>query len=356
MISGDPHCSLRLGAHSSGRMVTGLMMSLHWVLVTVIATIGFVAAGYAQPVPSNSESEHVRPQPSFNCVKADSSIELIICADAKLAELDARMGRAYRLALTRTARNEGVRSALIESQHQWIAVRNMQCNQTELVKAKPCIAEMTKARVEVLANPTVSTDFAVTSAIPPGSGTDQVASPAWDLCVGKIGVPADLQIGGCTKLIDSGQETRENLAIAYGNRGNGYQIIKDFHRAIADYDQAIESNPKDPIIFNNRGIAYGNEGDNDRAIADFTEAIRLDPNFAEALAHRGLLRIKRGDAEGRDDIAAAESLKPVLAAELNRQLALMAKPPPKQKALGQPPASRASANPAPANPDANQNR
>jgi tetratricopeptide (TPR) repeat protein len=40
--------------------------------------------------------------------------------------------------------------------------------------------------------------------------------------------------------------------------------------AIADYNQAIQLNPKYAKAFNNRGFAYNNKGEYDRAIADYT--------------------------------------------------------------------------------------
>jgi tetratricopeptide (TPR) repeat protein len=38
----------------------------------------------------------------------------------------------------------------------------------------------------------------------------------------------------------------------------------------------------------NRGMAYGNKGEFDKAIADFTEAIQLDPKLAQAYNNRGV--------------------------------------------------------------------
>jgi Flp pilus assembly protein TadD len=44
--------------------------------------------------------------------------------------------------------------------------------------------------------------------------------------------------------------------------GNGlaYADLKQFEKAIQDYNQAIELNPKDARVFNNRGLAYANLG------------------------------------------------------------------------------------------------
>jgi len=54
----------------------------------------------------------------------------------------------------------------------------------------------------------------------------------------------DLQIKGCTSLIESGQWSGKYLAFAYNNRGNAYKVKGDFDRAIADYLEAIRLDPK----------------------------------------------------------------------------------------------------------------
>jgi Flp pilus assembly protein TadD len=38
-----------------------------------------------------------------------------------------------------------------------------------------------------------------------------------------------------------------------------YADLKQFEKAVEDYDQAIELNPKDARAFNNRGVVYGND-------------------------------------------------------------------------------------------------
>ena len=101
-------------------------------------------------------------------------------------------------------------------------------------------------------------------------------------------------IAGCTLVILSGRESQRNLASAYFNRGIAYKNKADFDRAIADYTQAIQLNPKDAKPHVNRGNAYSDKGDFDRAIADYNEAIQLDPKFAFAYLNRGLANLFTG--------------------------------------------------------------
>src|SRR5213593_104416 len=73
-----------------------------------------------------------------------------------------------------------------------------------------------------------------------------------DLCNGKDGASPDLQIEGCTALIDSEQEGGNTLSIAYNNRGNAYTAKGEYDRAIEDYDLSIRRNPAYARAYNNR--------------------------------------------------------------------------------------------------------
>jgi tetratricopeptide (TPR) repeat protein len=91
---------------------------------------------------------------------------------------------------------------------------------------------------------------------------------------------ADVAIAACTRAIDSGQYTTQNVASLYTRRGNEYAYKGQYDRAIQDFDQAIRLDPQNVVAFYDRGIAYGAKGQRDRAIQDFDQAIRLDPQFA----------------------------------------------------------------------------
>jgi regulator of sirC expression with transglutaminase-like and TPR domain len=53
---------------------------------------------------------------------------------------------------------------------------------------------------------------------------------------------------------------------AFNNRGLAYAGLKQFKKAIQDYNQAIELNPKDARFFNNRGTAYADSKQFKKAI------------------------------------------------------------------------------------------
>jgi len=66
------------------------------------------------------------PAASFDCVKAKSAVEKMICADAELSKLDDQMGRAYNAALQR-CENEG-KTQLQSAQLGWLKKRNACAN------------------------------------------------------------------------------------------------------------------------------------------------------------------------------------------------------------------------------------
>ena len=66
--------------------------------------------------------------------------------------------------------------------------------------------------------------------------------------------------------------------------------LKDYERALADYDRALKINPRYARAFHGRGDTYMAKGDVDRAIADYDEAIRLDPNSVESWNNLGIAK------------------------------------------------------------------
>jgi Tfp pilus assembly protein PilF len=81
------------------------------------------------------------------------------------------------------------------------------------------------------------------------------------------------------------QETPLPNARAYLKRGITYRGKGDNDRAIADFTQAIQLDPKSTQAYVNRGFAYDDKGDDDRAIADYSQAIQLDPKCVQIIAN-----------------------------------------------------------------------
>ncbi len=121
----------------------------------------------------------------------------------------------------------------------------------------------------------------------------------------------DVAIAACSSAIASKKFKGRVLSLLYTNRGVEYGLKSEFERAIADHDQAIKVDPKNPLAYNNRGNAYDGKREFDRAIADYDQAIKLDPKYAGALYNRGLAKQKKGDmVGGQADVAEARQLQP----------------------------------------------
>ena len=150
-------------------------------------------------------------------------------------------------------------------------------------------------------------------------------------CQGKAlpqeGFAQDLQISGCTTLIQSGKEKRTDLAADFFNRASAYDFAGKPDRALPDFDQAIKLAPKNADAYYRRDTIYWLKADYDRAIADFTRAIKINPKQALYFSYRGYARY----AKGRFDLAIRDydqaiKLQPDNAdAFLNRSLAFNGK-------------------------------
>ena len=82
----------------------------------------------------------------------------------------------------------------------------------------------------------------------------------------------------------------KNKARAYYNRGNAKGKRGILAAAIADFDRALEIDPKLSGAYNNRGSVKGHMGDHAAAIADFDRALEIDPNNAAAHSNRNIAK------------------------------------------------------------------
>jgi tetratricopeptide (TPR) repeat protein len=125
---------------------------------------------------------------------------------------------------------------------------------------------------------------------------------------------SDVAIAACGRIIDSRKSTRANRIEAYASRGQEWYVKHDYDKAIADFDRAIDLNPKGLaeygtgaiLAYGNRGNAYNEKGDAKRAIENYTRAIAIDPKYTASYTSRGLQYEKLGDLEkARADFNAA---------------------------------------------------
>ena len=97
---------------------------------------------------------------------------------------------------------------------------------------------------------------------------------------------------------------------AYYPRGSSYRIKGKYDRALADFTQMIVLAPSDALNYFSRAIVYQEKGDYDKAIADYTEAIQR-PDLAEAYLGRGIANLYAGSpAKALADVNQVTALDP----------------------------------------------
>jgi len=84
-------------------------------------------------------------------------------------------------------------------------------------------------------------------------------------------------------------------ARAYINRGIAWQNKGDYDKAIADYNRAIELDPKNADSYSRRGDLRFRKDDYDQAIADYTRSIELNPKHSDSYNGRGQAWAGKGD-------------------------------------------------------------
>ena len=71
----------------------------------------------------------------------------------------------------------------------------------------------------------------------------------------------------------------------YVLRASCYQQVKEFDKALADYNKAIELDGKQPGFLVGRGTVYEEKGQLEQALADYSKALELNSEWAAA--HQG---------------------------------------------------------------------
>lgn len=83
-------------------------------------------------------------------------------------------------------------------------------------------------------------------------------------------------------------------AATFMQRGDAYRSLKDYQRAIADYNRVIEYDGRNYEAYVARGIAYGELHKESNALKDFARALAINNTGAEAMIQRGSMLLANG--------------------------------------------------------------
>lgn len=97
-----------------------------------------------------------------------------------------------------------------------------------------------------------------------------------------------------TSLTDEILEKQKDPKL-YELRGNAWNKKKDYDKAIADFDKAIEINPDNAVLYVLKGNTFYYKENYKSAIEDYSEAIILKTNFTDAYYNRGLAHFAKKD-------------------------------------------------------------
>jgi len=102
-------------------------------------------------------------------------------------------------------------------------------------------------------------------------------------------------------------------ARAYNNRGNAYNDMGRYDRAISDFTTAIELNPGYTDAYYNRGNTFFRNGNTVQAISDLSQAVHLSPKYADAYYNRGVIFTVQGKyGQAISDYTKAIELNPFM--------------------------------------------
>ena len=97
--------------------------------------------------------------------------------------------------------------------------------------------------------------------------------------------------------------------LGYNCRGLANRALREFSRAIADFDEALGKDERFAIAHYNKGVTYALQDRPQEASASFSSSIAINPKHDDSFARRGKARIGMGDVGGaRADFAQALSL------------------------------------------------
>jgi tetratricopeptide (TPR) repeat protein len=127
--------------------------------------------------------------------------------------------------------------------------------------------------------------------------------------------PAE-QVAACTKVLSSGKVKKGFDGEYYAARAAAYTMMREYEKALADLNKALETRQTTEIYFQ-RAILYAGLGNSEPAMKDFDQVLKMKPGFAAAHLMRGTLSYRGGDyAAALADFDAAVKSSPKYAQAL----------------------------------------
>jgi tetratricopeptide (TPR) repeat protein len=98
-------------------------------------------------------------------------------------------------------------------------------------------------------------------------------------------------------------------------RGEAYFCLGEYDRALEDFEESIDRNPRNPEAYNEHGNVLRFQGNYNAAIQDYSGALTLDPAHYEAWYNRALAYEAIGQSkEAESDLTHALELNPEILA------------------------------------------
>jgi uncharacterized protein len=119
------------------------LSSFEWEKACLIVLITLLFQGFSTAQPTAQESAI---KPSFNCERAKTKVEYLICGDQSLSKLDAEMSELYQNIQSETAGVDGATGRVIDpigaEQKAWRTRVRDRC------KTVACLNEMYRKRIQ----------------------------------------------------------------------------------------------------------------------------------------------------------------------------------------------------------------
>jgi len=140
----------------------------------------------------------------------------------------------------------------------------------------------------------------LTAAILAVSAAPSAADAQDDVNLCFQGDDLDAGIQACTRLLEPGHTGSVSVTDVFNRRALIWLRKQEYDRAIRDFDETINRDPKNAFAYRYRGIAWFEKDEFDRAIMEFNKAIEIDSTpatLASAYKLRGMALSAKGEFE-----------------------------------------------------------